>query len=75
MLCSYVCQYIKKCNTLIRTRNMLFEEKKKKFKNTLCIDYCIVLLDFIITSYFRILRLWCFAAITPHTVATMFSVF
>ena len=39
------CQYIENCNTLIRTRDMLFEEKKKKFKNALCTDnlYCTVL--------------------------------
>ena len=50
---------------------MLFEAKKKKFKNTLCIDFCT---EFIITSNFRTLQLWCFAAITPQTVAMIFSI-
>ena len=47
-------------------------KKRKRNLRILCTDYCT---EFTITSNFRIWRLWCFAAITPQTVALIFSIF
>ena len=45
------CQYIEKRNTLFKTRNMLFEEKKKRNFRILCTEYCT---EFITTFNFRV---------------------
>ena len=48
-----VSQLMEKCNTLFKTCNLLFKEKKRKRNlGILCTEYCT---DIIITSNFRIL--------------------